>query len=360
MKKTVFIFLAVVLVLASCGLTPNYTEDDLVEVKGRLLNPDGTPYAMKEIGMWIFSLEGFSLANYWYADPDDYEITDSLGYYSFLRKGDHFMTGTSANYIIIANVDSIDGAIAGVGFYPYELVNEIPEMTLWDGDCSMTTNGTEASFSFTPITGDAPAYYNLAVRKTYYDLWVDSLGSETTYDIDNYVFQNFGASFRAGAFYPAEDQQRDFAYIYYSGVENVSIPYSGRTVLSAGKKCYAEGLGDSSLTLITNQVWHEWQNLTTLHPSYLIIDLESNKDVDGVVVYGLTSAYPSSAVEGGLQVFVSADTLSWGTALKTSTKDHGYIKIDGFEKSGRYVKIAVEEGSNLQLNTIREITVFGN
>lgn len=360
MKKSVFIFLSFVLLLASCGLKPNYSADDIVEIKGRLLNPDGTPYAMKEIGMWIISIEGLSLSNYWYVDPDDYEITDSLGYYSFLRKGEHYIVGNTTNYVIIGNVDSINGPIGVVGFYPYDLVNEVPEMTLWEGNCTLTTDGNTAEFDFDGISSGAPAYYNMSVRKLYYDLWVESLALETSFEIDNYALQNFATAWRAGAFYPAEDKLRDFAYVYYSGVKEVSIPYTGRRLLSAGKKCYAAGLPDTSLTQITNQVWHEWQALWSVHPEYLIIDLGAAYNVNAAVVYGLTSNYPSTAKKGGLQVFVSSDTLSWGTALATSTKDHGYIKMDGFEKNGRYVKIAIEEESNLLINSVREISIFGD
>lgn len=359
MKRLFLLIPIFILVLTACGLQPNFSADDLVEIKGRFLNADGSPVARQEVGMWILTLEGLSLANYWYVDPDDYEVTDSSGNFSFLRKGEHFMTGNSANYVIIANIDSIMGPVAVVGFYPYELVNEVPTMTLWDGDPVSSLTQDSVRFDWEgKLTGDTPDYYNLSVQKVYFDLWQDSL-NVLNYSAPRYVFQNFANSWRVEAVYLPDDKQTDFAYRYYTSAEPVTISSNDRLALSINKPVYAEGLGDTALTKLTNQVWHEWEWLWSVHPEYLIVDLESEKTVTSAAIYGLASAYPASPVKGGIEIYVSSDTLDWGTKLDVSAKDKGYISLDGFSKAGRYVKLSIEDGSNLQINAIKEITIFG-
>ncbi len=361
MKKIILFLSIIILLIVSCGLAPNYTEDDWVIIKGKILNPDGTVYANKEIGMWIVSLEGLSLSNYWYLDPDDWEKTDENGNFEFERKGSTFITGNSTDYVVIANLDSIEGPVVSVGFYPYELVNEIPEIKLWDGNPTSSASGGNVSFDWDEINvedlGD-PDNYILSVRKVYYDLWRSEFeGNINTYSIASYVFQNFASGWRVTAKFPAEDRLTDIAYDYHSSVKAGSYPSTDPVLLSAGKPCYIEGKGDTSFTKITNQVWHEWEWLFSDEVEYFIIDLEQEETVNAVAVYGLSGSNVESGT--GFNVFVASDTLNWGSEAASTNETEGYFVIDNIDAVGRYVKLALKDDSDLNINLIKEISVFG-
>ena len=359
MKRLILIIFILVILISSCGLAPNYTADDLVHIRGTLLNPDGTPYAEKEMGMWIVSLQGLSLSNYWYLDPDDWEVTDENGEFEFIRKGEAFITGNSTNYVVIANLDSINGPVVSVGFYPYEIDNEIPEITLWEGGTTAQQDNETVTFSWdSDDIGDmgAPEYYTLAVRKFYYDLW--RVQTETaSHDIEAYVFQGFDAGWRVEAVYPPADKQTDIAYNFYSSVNTGTYNSSVPVLLSAAKSCYIEGKGDSVFTKITNQIFHEWEWLFNDMVRYFIIDLEAEKTVNALAVYGMDGSNDDNA--SGFEVYITSDTQDWGTAAAETDEFEGYYLIDGMNKTGRYVKLQLKENSDYNINLVKEIGVFG-
>ncbi|MDY6786629.1 MAG: hypothetical protein SVK54_00710 [candidate division WOR-3 bacterium] len=357
MKKILFIIITLIL-LSSCGLAPNYSEDDIVRINGRILNPDGSPYSEKEIGMWIISLEGLSLNNYWYADPDDWEITNENGEFEFARKGSAFITGNSTNYIVIANIDSLDGPIVSAGFYPYDLENEIPELTLWNGDLSSEQTGETVQFSWASGTVDdnMPDFYTLSVRKFYYDLWRDSV-SDKSCSAEAYVFQGFDNGWRVEAVFAHKDKKLDKSYHYISGIKNESFQSDAPQLLSAGKPCYIEGRGDSVFTKITNQIFHEWEWMFNDIIRYFIIDLEDQCSIEALAVYGMNGSNDDKST--GFEVYVSSDTLDWGNAAGSTAQSEGYFLIENLNAAGRYVKLQMKEDSDYNINLVKEIAVFG-
>lgn len=357
--KKIIIVIIVLLILSSCGLSPNYSVDDIVRIRGKFLNPDGTPYAEKEVGMWIVSLQGLSLNNYWYVDPDDWQVTDTDGSFEFIRKGDAFITGNSTNYVVIANADSLAGPIAAIGFYPYDSINEIPVITLWEGSLNTSQNGENITFEWdnSPISDmGKPSYYTVSVRKIYYDLWRDTT-ENSSFNVSAYVFQNFDTGWRVEAAFPAENKQTDTAYHFLSGHKDDDFISSAPILLSAGKSCYIEGKGDTSFTKITNQIFHEWEWLFNDMVRYFIIDLEDEKTVNAVAVYGMDGSNDDKAT--GFEVYVSADTLNWGNPAGTTNRSEGYFLIDGMSAAGRYVKLQLKEDSDYNINLVKEISVFG-
>ncbi len=359
---TVFVGL---LLIIGCGPKAQFGPNDIVTIHGSFQNENGTPYAQKMIGIWKLDVEGVSVTNYWYPDPDSKDASDSTGAYEFEYKGsDLTWPGGNSKYVIVANTDSMTGPVVALGFFPVTIDEPMPTVKLWHGSPDVVVAGDSAVFTWQGLD-DAQAifpdrYVFTAASLAWFDLWRnDSITSQTkTLSIPTFVFQNLATGWRIEA--PIEaalDTAVDFDY--FSTVNSKSLPSVTPVLLSKGTHCFAQGSGTTDFTKMTNQVWHEDEYFNNTHPTYLLIDLGVTKTVKALAVYGLASSFPAQAQHGGFEVYVADDTTNFGSAVATTNQEKGYFYFQFSPVQGRWVKFARVATSNLNLTSLKEIGVFG-
>jgi len=363
-----FLIIPIILILA-CGPKTEFGPNDTVTIHGKFLDEDGSPYADKMIGIWILSVEGFSVTNYWYPDPDSKDITDSAGEFEFEYKGSDLQwTSGNSKYVIIANTDSMDGPVVALGFFPVKIDEEMPTVQLWNGNPQVDVSGdTSATFTWQGIEdthGDVPPpdrYKFKARASLYFDQYhVDSLQTKTL-TLPTFIFQNVSTGWRVEAIYEAETDT-GIDIVYSSTTNTQSLPSTQPDLLSKDKACYAEGLGSTQFAKITNQVWHEVggdEAFSNTNPDYIMIDLGDTFSIAAIATYGLTPNIPSSAQHGGFEVYATSDTSSWGNPIGTTSNESGYFYLDNLSATGQYIKFEKGANSDVRIHSLKEFAVFG-
>jgi len=353
--------------LAGCGPQAGYGPDDVVTITGRYLDENGEPLANTELGIWKLDLEGISLNNYWYPDPDDKELTEEDGTFKIRHKGEEYLwpNGT-AKYIIIANIDSLDGPVTSIGFFVVNQETELADARLWDAATSHSIQNDTVTFTWSSVdevAGKSPDHYNFGARLVYWALWREE-EVQSGFSLPTYVFQNKCTGWRIAAEFPrANDSAVDWSYMSatYAESGNLNIlPDSSYEVLSAGKSAYAGDMS-TSYSKLTDQVFKVEETFGGSHPNWTVLDLGETKTVNAVVVYGLSTSYaqPNNKSFSQFEVYVSDDTTDWGAAVGTTSRQDGYIRFDFDAVDGRYVRFQADENSNIQFNWIREFAAFG-
>lgn len=353
--------------LAGCGPPANYGENDIVTITGKYVDAQGNPLANKEVAIWILDLAGVSLDNWWYPDPEDFELTDENGNFEIQRLGKAYLWGNgSAKYIIITNFDSLSGPVTAIGFFVINQNTDLPEARLWQGNVDHTVDVDSANATFTWDAADAAAHepidqYTFSSQKVWWDLWTEK-DVETGFQLPTWMFQNYCLGWRVEA-RVIRDNDEDIDWTYLSEVKSgINIlPNNTHQVLSKNMPAYADAEMTTSYEKLTNDAWHELEDFGSLNPSLVIIDLGESLTVNALAVYGLTVTYaqPANKMFDNWEVYVSDDASDWGTAVGTSMQESGYIRFEFTETTGRYVKFSANDGANIQINWIREISAFG-
>lgn len=368
-KVLVFLWLGsmVLALLVGCGPKAGYGPDDIVTITGRYLDENGDPMVDEQIGIWVLDLEGISLNNYWYPDPDDYELTDSEGKFEIRQKGERYLwpNGT-AKYIIIVNIDELDGPVTSVGFFVINQETEVPDAKLWDANATHSIANDTVTFNWdaaNDVTGSSPDHYNFTSRLVYWALWREQ-EVQSGFSLPTYVFQNKCTGWRVAAEFPRDnDSTFDWSYMSATTAEEGNLnllPNSSHDVLSVGKGAYIPG-HDTAFAKLTDQVFKVEEDFNVAHPGWVMLDLGESQTVNAVAVYGLATNYanPNQKTFTQFEVYVSDDTISWGEAVATATQQDGYLKFDFSETTGQYVRFQADDGSNIQIVWIREFAAFG-
>jgi hypothetical protein len=366
MKPLVTVLIIGFALVIGCGPKPNFGPNDVVTIHGSYKNVDGSTYAKKSIGIWKLDLEGASVTNFWYPDPDSKDISDSTGAYEFEYKGSDLTWGSgNSKYVILANTDSMSGPVVALGFYPMTTDELMPTVKLWNGQPQVTVAGDSAVFTWQGLDdaqGITPDKYAFsAAVQLWFDLWrEDSIPNSTkTYHIPTFVFQNQSSGWRIEApINSPVDTAVDFNY--FSTVNTQPLSSTAPQLLSQGRPCYAQGSDTTVFTKMTNSVWHEDEYFNNTHPTYFLIDLGVLKYVRAVAVYGLASSYPAQAQHGGFEIYVAEDTTDFGSPVATTTRDKGYFYFQFAPAQGRWVKLSRVATSNLNVTSLKEIGVFGD
>lgn len=350
--------------MIGCGPKTEFGPDDTVTIHGRFLDENGNPYADKEIGIWILSLEGFSITNYWYPDPDSKDITDEDGEYEFQYKGrDLQWSSGNSKYVIIANTD-MDGPVVCLGFYPIEIDEELPAVKLWDGSPKVSVaDDSLATFSWDRIeeTHDLPPdryrFKAKADEEPWFELWHEDSLSTTTLTLPTFIFQNVATEWRVDAIYEAATDT-GIDIIYSTRINTDPLP-TQLALKSKGKPAYAQGFGNLQFSKLTNQYFHEDEAFKNQNPEWVIIDLEDTVDVSAIAIHGMVPRVPSTAVHGGFKVYLTNDTTNWGEPIGSTDKESGWFFLPDLTGSGRYLKFAKSDRSDIKIHSLKEVAVFG-
>lgn len=370
MKKTL-VFLSVcvagLVFLSGCGPPANYGRNDIVVISGKYVDAQGNPLANKEIGVWILDIAGVSLNNWWYPDPDDFELTDENGNFEIRRLGKNFLWDNgSAKYIIITNFDSLAGPVTAIGFFVINQETALPDAKLWQANIAHTVDADSANATFTwdaaeGVSSEPIDQYTFSSEKVWWDLWT-ARDVQSGFQLPTWMFQNVCIGWRIEArVVRANDEDIDWTYLseVKSGV-NI-LPNKTHEVISDSALAYADTGMTTAYSRLTNTVIHELEDFGSVNPNLIIIDLGESMTVNALATYGMTVAYaqPANKMFSSWDVYVSDDGANWGTAVASSTQEDGYIRFEFDDVAGRYVKFAANNGSNIQINWIREITAFG-
>ncbi|MBD3286855.1 hypothetical protein GF359_09505 [candidate division WOR-3 bacterium] len=371
MRKRVFLGMLAgalsLFLMAGCGPEAGYGPDDIVTITGKFLDVDGEPLGNTEIGIWKLDPEGISLNNYWYPDPDDKELTEEDGTFRIRHKGEEYLwpNGT-AKYIIITNIDSLDGPVTAVGFFVINQETEVPDIKLWDANAVHEIANDTVTFTWDgveDVSGSAPDHYGFSSRLVYWALW-QVKEVQSGFSLPTYLFQNKCTGWRVGAeFARANDSSYDWSYMSATTAEEGNlnlIPNSSHEVLSQGLGAYIPD-HDTAFMKLTDQVFKVEEDFNAAHPEWVLLDLGDVKTINAVAVYGLFTNYaqPGNKQFEQFEVYVSSDTTDWGTADATTTQQDGYIRFEFDSVDGQYVKFQANEGSNIQIVWMREYAVFG-
>lgn len=368
MKKSLIVLFAAfssLSIFTSCGPPSNYGPNDIVTISGKFIDPDGNPYADKQVGVWVLDIQGISYNNYWYPDPDDYELTESDGTFKIRQKGDRYLwpNGT-AKYVLIANIDSLAGPVTAMGFFVINQETTLPDAKLWLANVNSTVTNDTAAFTWDAVdavAGQAPDKYAFSSAVVYWDLWSeDSVASG--FKMPAYPFQNSCNAWRIAAnIARPDDNGIDWSFMSETKAGANLIPSSAPSLLSKGKAAYAAGHGDTNYTKLTNQVWHEWEAFNNTYPAWVMLDLGESKTVSAAVMYGLLTNYTNANQKqfDNFEIYVAEDTTNWGSPVSTNEKESGYIRFDFDPVTGRYVKFKANEGANIRIAWIREFAAFG-
>lgn len=368
MKKTL-VFLSICITglvfLSGCGPPSNYGPDDIVTITGKFLNEEGNPYGDKQIGIWVLDIQGISYNNYWYPDPDDYELTDPDGTFEIRQKGERFLwpNGT-AKYIIITNIDSLAGPVTAMGFFVINQETALPDAKLWRANVENTVANDTVSFTWDAVdavAGRAPDRYAFSSAVVYWDLWSEP-DVESGFALPTYVFQNMCNAWRIQAQIDREnDEGIDWSFMSETKAGANLLPGSTLVLLSKGSPAYAAGHADTNYTKLTNQVWHEWEAFNNTYPAWVMLDLGSSKSISAVAVYGLLTNYanPNQKTFQDFEIYVTDDTTNWNSPVATNDRESGYLRFEFVPVSGRYIRFQADDGANIRIAWIREMAAFG-
>jgi hypothetical protein len=264
-------FLGLVLI-AGCGPPAGYGPEDIVTITGKFVDVDGEPLGNTEIGIWKLDPEGISLNNYWYPDPDDKELTEEDGTFRIRHKGEEYLwpNGT-AKYIIITNIDSLDGPVTAVGFFVINQDTEVPDIKLWDANATHEIANDTVTFTWNgvdDVAGSAPDHYGFSSRLVYWALWQEK-EVQSGFSLPTYLFQNKCTGWRIGAeFARANDSSYDWSYMSATTAESGNlnlIPNESHEVYSAGLGARIPG-HDTAFMKLTDQVFKTEETFQNVHP----------------------------------------------------------------------------------------------
>ncbi len=373
MKKLLLLVISVLVIFTTCNRGPQapFDEDDQIVIRGRYYQEDGNPYVQRWVGFWINSPESF-FTNFLGLDPESNNRTDTSGQYQQTFMGADLMDNQGATYqVIVMNYDpnwpDTAPAVAAL-FYPLDTIITVPEMKLWRGHPTVNFNADQATFAWQRITrthtGAEPAKYVFQVKATQdgpsYTMWQQELPAETTITLPAYVLpEPYVARWRVLADYPAPDQA-SYGYVYITDPDTTPIMGNPYQLLSLGRACHAEAYSQIFPTA-TDGKWGPWPTycvaFAATNVSWIFVDLgDTTRTVNAVVLYDLTITGTVSVP--GFEVYVSNDTLNWGTPVAENNVPKGYFYLSGFSATGRFVKVAAKDDV-IGITGFREICVFG-
>jgi hypothetical protein len=367
----------VIVLFAACNRGPQapFDENDEVVIHGVYLDDSGSPYDEQWVGFWINSPESF-FTNFMGLDPEENDRTDSTGIYSETFMGGDLMDAQGATYQVAAmnyDPDWPDTAPAvACFFYPLAIDILLDTLMLWRGNPIVSFQSDSfvdhAVFSWAKISsthGAEPDTYYFQVKATQdgpnYTMWQQTMGSDTSFTLPTYVLPSvYARKWRVIASYLPESES-DFGYGYFTDPDTTQITADTlHRLLSLGKNCRAEAYSQS-FTTATDGKWGPWPTYTVsfaaTNISWVYVDLsDTTHSVNALAIYDMTIA--GSPATAGYEVYVSNDTLNWGTEVATNSQRAGYFYVDGFSKQGRYVKLEARDGT-IGITGFREVCVFG-
>lgn len=372
MKKYFAIMTIVFLTFITCNRGPQapFDPDDEIVIHGAYYNEAGDPLTEQWVGFWINSPESF-FTNFLGLDPEENDRTDSSGVYSETFMGEDLMDAQGATFqIIVMNYDpnwpDTMPKVASL-FYPLDTDIEVPDMTLWRGNPGVTWVEPNITFSWAKISAthtSEPDRYTLQVKATQdgpgYTMWQEDMNLDTTLTLPGYVLPEvYVSKWRVLAEFDAPSDS-DFGHVYATDPDTTSIPDTPYQLLSLGRNCYAEAY-PNSFDKGTDGKWGPWPTycvtFAATNVSWIYVDLgDTTHTVNAVVLYDLTIAGTPSTP--GFDVFVSNDTLSWGSVVGSTSQQNGYFYVDGFSAQGQYVKLQAKD-ANIGITGFREVTIFG-
>lgn len=370
MKKVLLGTAVLVLIFAACDRGPQapFDPDDQVVIHGRYFDENGNPYSTEWVGFWINSPESF-FTNYFGFDPEENTQSNEDGIYSEDFMGEDLMDAAGATFKIgVMNYDvNFPDTTAHViaYFYPLDVDIEVPDLTLWDGNPTVSFSGDDVTFGWDAQSevGMALTDYVFKVRATQdgpaFNMWVENVGTNTSLTLPAYVLpEAYFEKWRVIAHYEAPSDN-DFGYFYLTDPDTTPIPDDPYSLLSLGANCYAEAFSDTFRNA-TDGKWGPWPsycvNFTATNVSWIYIDLGTTDTVNAVVMYGMTIfGTPANA---GYELYVSDDTVNWGTPVVANSEQSDYFYLDGFTAEGRYVKLEAKDGG-IGITGFREFCVFG-
>lgn len=368
MKKGIAITFIVFCIFFACNRGPQapFDPDDEVVIHGTYYNEAGDFLSEQWVGFWINSPESF-FTNFLGLDPEENDRTDSVGVYSETFMGEDLMDAQGATFqVIIMNYDpNWPDTMPKVAclFFPLDTDIEVPAMTLWRGSPGVSVPDSLATFTWDTHTSE-PDRYTFQVKATQdgpgYTMWQEDMGLNTTVTLPGYVLPEvYVSKWRVIAEFDAPSDS-DFGYAYVTDPDTTPIPDTPYQLLSLGRNCYAEAY-PNSFDKATDGKWGPWPTYCVTFPatnvSWIYVDLgDTTNTVNALVLYDLTIA--GTPATAGFDVFVSNDTLNWGSAVGSTNQQNGYFYIDGFSTQGQYVKLQAKD-ANIGITGFREITIFG-
>jgi hypothetical protein len=371
MMKTVFVLTAMLLLLfIACDRGPQapFDPEDQVVIHGRYFDADGNAYSTRWIGYWINSPESF-FTNYFGFDPEESTQTDENGNYSEDFMGEDLMDAGGATFKIgVMNYDTnFPDTIPHVltYFYPLDVDIEVPDVTLWDGNPSVSFSSSDVTFSWDPRSDLSIELsdYVFRMRATQdgpaFNLWVENTGTNTSLTLPAYVLPEvYIEKWRVIAHYAAPSDN-DFGYYYMTRPDTTPIPDDPYALLSLGANCYAEAYPDTFRNA-TDGKWGPWPigcvSFLATNVSWIYVDLGASDTVNAVVMYGLGTT--GTAANEGYEVYVADDTVNWGTPVAEISEMDDYFYLDGFTAEGRYVKLEAKD-AGIGITGFREFCIFG-
>ncbi len=373
MNRILFICAIAMCFVLACNRGPQapFDENDEVIIHGVYVNESGSVLPEQWVGFWINSPESF-FSNFGGLDPEENDRTDSVGVYSETFMGGDLMDNQGATYqVAVMNYDpnwpDTTPAVACV-FYPLAIDITLDTMKWWRGDPAVVFDNDNAVFSWSRMTtthGAEPDTYYFQVKASqdgpFYTMWQQTMAAETTLTLPAYALpEAYAKKWRAIGTFPAPSQS-DYGFAYLSDPDTTHIVDTLYQLLSLGKNCHAEAYAQS-FTGATDGKWGPWPTYCVAfaanNVSWIYVDLSDTANtVNAVVLYDL-GVYGNPSTPG-FDLFVSNDTLNWGTAVVSNAQSKGYFYLQGFSRQGRYVKLQARD-SAIGISGFREVCVFGN
>lgn len=368
--KKFFLFILSILIITSCNLGPQaqYGPDDTVKISGKCIDTDSTSYDDMEIGLWILSTESF-LTDFFGLTPSTYTVTDSSGYYEFLRKGRDFTTSNGSTYKVAVmnyNTNLPLEPHTRIDFYPLNLENPVPDLKLWKANCSFNIDNGNVNFSFEGVEkigiNDIDTYrfeVKAKIDGIGYNLWQKKIAKGDTISYPSYIF---GGNQYLGWRILCEKKassDADFRFIYMSETDTTSIPLTGYTLISLGKNSFREATPDTIKTL-TDGGFGPYPSYSlsigSTDVSWIVVDLGQVYDsIFSVVVYGITH----TGEIGKYYLILDDDTTNgWDEKIDSVSMDENYFYFQNLNKRARFVRIELSKMSNMGITGCREISVF--
>ncbi|MGE3062880.1 MAG: hypothetical protein AB7T10_04530 [bacterium] len=364
----VLVFLLLLFVSCNLGPSAEYGPDDTVTISGTCIDADSTNYDDMKVGLWIASPESW-VTDFFGLTPSTYTVTDTDGYYEFLRKGRDYTADNGATYKVAVmnyNTNLPYEPHSRIDFYPLHLENDVPDLKLWNADCSFTLTNDMVDFSFEGIDkiGETEVdSYRFEVKAKMdgigYNLWQEKIDENDVIFLPRYLFggnQYLGWRVVAEKNAPSD---ADFGYIYMSETDTSAISLTDYTIVSLGKNCFREAVPETIKTL-TDGGFGPYPSyalsIASTDISWLVLDLGQVYDsIYAVAVYGIGH----SGDTGKYYLIFDDDTTDgWGEKVDSVSMNENYFYFENINKSARYVRIELSSMSGMGIGYCREISVF--
>ncbi|MDD3802900.1 MAG: hypothetical protein PHW02_00745 [bacterium] len=368
--KRMFVLVFLLIFIVSCNLGPSaeYGPDDTVTISGTCIDADSTPYDDMEIGLWIASPESW-LTDFFGLTPSTYTVTDSTGYYEFLRKGRDFTADNGATYKVAVmnyNTNLPFEPHTRIDFYPIHVENDVPDLKLWNAECDFSLTNDMVDFTFEGLSkiGETEIdSYRFEVKAKIdgigYNLWQKKIDENDIISLPRYLFggnQYLGWRIVAEKKAPSD---ADFGYVYMSETDTTAISLTDYTIISLGKNSYREATPETIKTL-TDGGFGPYPSYSlsigSTDVSWLVLDLGQVYDsIYAVAVYGIGH----SGDTGKYYLIFDDDTTDgWGEKIDSVSMNESYFYFENINKSARYVRIELSKMSGMGIGYCREISVF--